>query len=190
MELYGFSGKMGTGKNYIAEKVFSPLLPKKNTIVMAFADHFKVDACAKLRLDYDKVFGEKDDETREKLQKMGTEEGRAKYGKNIWIDVMDTWIRVHQERGIERVIITDVRFLNEVEYVKSKGGKVFRIHAPKRNLERLSREAMGDAERIDALKKHVSETELDSYDDFDYIILNDPEYNAEEQLDIYLSAHT
>ena len=67
MEIYAFGGNLKTGKNYIAEKLFIPLLPFKNTLVMGFADHFKIDAINKENLKYEKVFGEKDDETAPKL---------------------------------------------------------------------------------------------------------------------------
>ena len=52
MEIFGFSGKIGSGKNYVSEKLFLPLLPYKQTLVMALADHFKVDACSKDNLAY------------------------------------------------------------------------------------------------------------------------------------------
>ena len=187
MELYGFSGKMGSGKNYVAEKLFWPKLPIKNTLVMAFSDHFKVDACVKNGLEYSKVFGEKDEETRIILQKMGTEEGRMRYGNNIWIDILDTWIKIYQERGIERIIIVDVRFPNEVEYIKNNGGKVIRIHSPKRNKKRLDYESKGNEERLEVINKHVSEISLDEYNNFDWLIMNDPDQKTEEQIDRFIS---
>ena len=87
---------------------------------MAFADHFKIDAINKQNLQYDKVFGEKDNETRKQLQYMGTENGRDKYGQDIWINTLDTWMKLYHERGIERFIITDLRFKNEYEYLKKQ----------------------------------------------------------------------
>lgn len=173
IELYGFSGKMGTGKNYIAEKLFLAMLPKKNTLVMALADHFKVECCSKDGIDYEKVFVTKDDETRHLLQKRGTEYGRDQYGENIWIETLETWIRVYHERGIDRFIITDLRFQNEVEWVKSLGGITFRINASERNVTRLQEEAGHDADRLKLIQSHPSEIGLDDYHNFDYVIDND-----------------
>jgi FMN phosphatase YigB (HAD superfamily) len=184
LELYGFSGKMGTGKNYIAEKLFKAMLPTKNTVILALADHFKVECCAKDGVDYNRVFGEKDGETRKLLQKRGTEEGRAVYGEDIWTRTLEIWIRRHHETGVERVIITDLRFPNEVEWVKSLGGMTFRINAAERNKTRLHQEAerMGAEsndpisleERVNMIAGHSSEVALDNHEEmFDFLIDND-----------------
>jgi len=165
MEIIAFAGNLKTGKNYVAEKLFIPQLPKKNTLVMGFADHFKVDSINKGDLKYEKVFGEKDEETRKKLQIMGTENGRDKYGQDIWINTLDTWMQIYNERGIERFIITDLRFKNEYEYLKSKNAKIIKIEAPNRQKNNLKNQ------NVDILN-HRSETELnDIY--FEYIINND-----------------
>jgi len=175
IEIYGFSGKMGTGKNYVAEKLFISMLPKKNFMIMALADHFKIECCGKDGIKYERVFVSKDDETRSLLQKRGTEEGRDVYGPDIWITILSYWIRLYTDRGVERFIITDLRFPNEVEWVKSMGGNTFRIEAPLRNFERLEQESEHDQTRLDVIKNHSSETSLDDYKNFDYIIRNDPE---------------
>ena len=83
MEIIGLLGHQGVGKNYISEKILPSLLEKKNYVVLAFADHFKIDCISKYNADYDKVYGEKDFETRKLLQKIGTEEGRNKFGYDI-----------------------------------------------------------------------------------------------------------
>lgn len=174
LELYGFSGKMGTGKNYIAEKLFKAMLPVKNTLVMALADHFKVECISKDGVAYHRVFGEKDQESRDMLQKRGTEEGRDVYGKEIWIKTLETWIRRHHETGLERVIITDLRYQNEVEWLKKMGGMTFRVVAPERNMTRLQEEAGDDTERMNQIANHNSEIELDNREDlFDFVIHND-----------------
>ena len=91
---------------------------QKNTLVISFADHFKVDSINKNNLSFDKVFNNKDDQTRKQLQLIGTENGRNKYGENIWINIIDTWMKIYNQRGIERFVITDLRFKNEYEYLK------------------------------------------------------------------------
>lgn len=175
IEIFGFSGKMGTGKNYIAEKLFISMLPHKNYMVMALADHFKIECCAKDGVPFENVFVKKTEETRRMLQKRGTEEGRDVYGENIWIDILNNWIRLYAERGIRRFIITDLRFPNEVEWVKSMNGYIFRIEAPLRNRSKLEEESGHDQERLDRIANHSSEISLDNYDNFDYVIRNDPE---------------
>lgn len=174
MRIYGFSGKLGTGKNYIAEKLFTSMMPKANTLVMALADQIKVECCVKDRVDFELAFHKKDEATRKLLQIRGTEEGRDKYGDDIWIRYLDTWIQVYEERGIERVIITDIRFPNELEWIRTKGGIAIRVEAPERNRDELMRESGGDSKIYEAISTHSSETGLDDKIlEFDYIINND-----------------
>lgn len=172
MQIYAFSGKIGSGKNFVSENIFLPLMPSQPTLVMALADHFKVDACSKDGIPYEKVFINKDEQTRKILQLRGTEEGRNKYGHDIWVRTLDTWMKVYEDRGIKRIIITDVRFKNEVDWVKNKGGKVFRIISPQRTHNRMMQEAT-TPEQYNSIKNHLSETDLDDYMNFDYIIHND-----------------
>jgi hypothetical protein len=103
---------------------------------------------------------------RELLQKMGTEAGREQIHPNIWVNALmkdytsitkrefhdDKWVR---EDNIiyPNWIITDVRFPNEVEAIKKRGGVVIRIN---REVER---------------DNHASEIMLDDYK-FDYVIEN------------------
>ena len=178
MEIYAFMGKQKVGKNYVAEKLFIPVLNKsnfKNTIVMAFADQLKVNAIIKENLPYEKAFGDKDLNTRKILQKLGTEEGRNKFGKDIWIRYLDTWIKIYQERGIERVIITDLRFENEYDYLKGKNAKIIKVIARNRQAKNLNINV--DEEIL----KHVSETESDGLK-YDYLINNDYNENIENDL--------
>ena len=175
MEVYGFIGNMGCGKNYIAEKVFLPKLKPKPTLVMAFADHFKVTAICFENLDYNKVFGEKDEHTRKKLQLLGTELGRDKYGNDIWLKVLYNWMKVYNERGIERFIITDVRFENETYMIKTLGGEIWRIQRPE----------------VGPVNNHISETELKDYAADRTLLnagtLNDLETLVKLRLDSYLA---
>ena len=178
MEIIGLMGHQGVGKNYIADLLLKNL-PTKNTIIIAFADHFKVDCICKHNCDYNKVFGEKDYETRRLLQKVGTEEGRNKFGENIWINVVETWIKLLNERGVNRFIISDVRFVNEAEWVKKMNGILIKIDAPKRFRIRLEKETNNNEELINQIKNHKSEIMIDEYKDYDILIKNDLDDNLE-----------
>ena len=178
MEIIGLMGHQGVGKNFIADLLFKNL-SKKNTIILAFADHFKVDCICKYNCDYNKVFGEKDYETRRLLQKVGTEDGRDKYGENIWINVIETWIKLLNERGIERFIISDVRFINEAVWIKKMNGIIIKINAPKRFKIRLEKETNNNKELIDKIKNHKSEIMIDRYEDYNILIKNDLNDNLE-----------
>ena len=80
IEIFGFSGLLGSGKNYVAESLFIPNLPQKPTLCMGFADHIKIDICTKRNVDYDLLFHSKDCNTRRLLQLEATENGRMVYG--------------------------------------------------------------------------------------------------------------
>lgn len=60
--------------------------------------------------------------TRFAMQTIGTEWGRSTIGDNIW-----TNIAISKAAGLGDVVITDVRFPNEVEAVKTAGGTVIKI---------------------------------------------------------------
>ena len=182
IEVIGFMGNIGTGKNYIAENIFLPKLVNKPTLVMAFADHFKINSICFSNLEFDKVFIKKDTTTRKKLQELGTEMGRNKYGDNIWIDIVYNWMKVYSNRGIKRFIITDVRFENEVKFIKELNGIVIKINAPDRNLYKLIQESDGDVSILNLLSNHSSETYIKNFTDYDYIINNTIGYNYDEDV--------
>lgn len=56
------------------------------------------------------------------LQLMGTEVGRNIFSKNIWIYSLEKRIQ-----DIENVVIPDVRFPNEINFIRLMGGKVIRV---------------------------------------------------------------
>jgi len=56
------------------------------------------------------------------LQLMGTEAGRDVFGKDIWVSTLEKRIS-----GIENVVISDVRFPNEIEFIRKMHGMVIRV---------------------------------------------------------------
>jgi hypothetical protein len=75
------------------------------------------------------------------LQKMGTEACRNGIADNIWIAALEKRIQ-----GYDDVVISDVRFPNEIDFVRSAGGVIVRVKR-------------GEDPSIEArAKMHVSET--------------------------------
>ena len=113
---------------------------------------------------------------RKLLQLLGTEAGRHIIHPNIWVNALfadynplgfDYKGSVDKEIKGSWVypnwIVTDVRFPNEANIIKDKGGIMIRINRS---------QFMIDGKVI--LKdEHASETGLDDYDKFDYVIDND-----------------
>lgn len=56
------------------------------------------------------------------LQKMGTEACRQNIADNIWIAALEKRIN-----GYEDVVIKDVRFPNEIDFIRSAGGIIVRV---------------------------------------------------------------
>jgi hypothetical protein len=87
-------------------------------------------------------------EARRLLQRMGTEVGRNLFGNDFWVTSLGDNVK-SRAAGNTLVLITDVRFENEVEFIKSElGGMV--IH-----LSRAAGNSLGDE-----AKKHASEQDL------------------------------
>jgi len=98
----------------------------------------------------------------------------------MWIRGLDMQIETFCKRSPKEVlvIICDVRFFNEAEYIKSKNGILFRIEAPLRTQSRYWKEAGGSLQIHQMISKHQSEIDLDKYK-FDHIINNDEEINID-----------
>ena len=176
MKIIGISGKMGCGKNYLAEKILYPYFKQKyNILIIGFGDLMKDELYARDKtLIYDELYDHKTFETRQKLQQYGTENGRDKYHEDIWVRGLDIQVETFSRRCGQNalIIICDIRFPNEYEYVKSKGGKNIRIEAPNRSIDRYFKEAVGNENKLEIIKNHRSEISLDNHI-FDYIIKND-----------------
>lgn len=98
-------------------------------------------------------------EIRQLLQRMGTEVGRGIYGESFWVDRVLAQIEPGQN-----YVITDVRFPNEVDAVRSVGGVVYRIYR----------------EGVNAVNGHISDTGVDDLE-IDGILLNDGDLADLEQ---------
>lgn len=66
-------------------------------------------------------------EIRRLLQVIGTEMGRQVLGENCWVDLVDRKIKAS---GNVNAVITDLRFPNEAQYVRSLNGKIVLIVRP------------------------------------------------------------
>ena len=89
------------------------------------------------------------------LQKFGTEACRNGIADNIWIAALEKRIA-----GYDDVVISDCRFPNEIDFIRSAGGVIIRVKR-------------GDDPSPEELSKlHISETAWNSYVP-DRTILND-----------------
>lgn len=117
---------------------------------------------------------------REFLQKLGTEAIRDGLHTNAWVnalfaDYKPARIELGAKAPIpseSNWIITDCRFPNEAEAIKSRGGIVIRVNREKNGLSVKSPTGVSyDARTGQITNIHPSETSLDTWE-FDYILNN------------------
>lgn len=121
------------------------------------------------------------------LQLMGTEVGRKVFHENLWIISL-----LNRARGYDNVVITDVRFKNEINTIRKDGGFVVRVkRGPEPDFYDTAFKANTTKEHkyvqeMNERKIHLSEWEWIGCD-FDYVIenegsLKDLEENVEKML--------
>ena len=137
--IIGVIGFIGSGKGTAADV----LVEKHGFVKLSFADAVK-DATAAIfgwqrsLLEGDTLesreFRETNDEwwanrfgfehfsPRLALQLMGTEAGRDVFHKDVWVYALERKMEMYQN-----VVIADVRFPNEIEWMRSKGGFAVRV---------------------------------------------------------------
>ncbi|WP_371671253.1 hypothetical protein OG985_28705 [Streptomyces sp. NBC_00289] len=165
--LIGFAGKARSGKDAAAQALLDAGWTRR-----AFADNVRAmlyamnpvlddssyrDGFTSLKYEVD-TYGWEEvkevfPEVRVYLQRLGTEGGRDNLGEDVWVDAL---FRDFESWG--PTVITDVRFPNEADAIRARGGLVVAI-------ERPDLTTVGEP-------GHVSENALAGYL-FDDVIRND-----------------
>ena len=157
--LLAFCGKAGSGKDLCCDIIEA----KYRFTKMGFADNLKL--IAKEVLGWS---GEKDERGRRLLQEFGT--ACVNYDELFWPKRLEN---NHAFQKAKRVVISDCRFPHEISWIKEQHGTVVRL--------------VGRGGLPGAAGKHISETALDDYNDFDHIIDNSGSMAAlTEQLDLFM----
>jgi hypothetical protein len=162
LELIGFSGYARSGKDTAAEALLGLGFRR-----MSFADKLRefvyvmnptvsfneITMFVKDIIDTYGWDGYKEtewaDPVRKILQVVGTDCARSLLGDNIWVEA------AFNNLPDGRYVFSDVRFKNEADAIKERGGRVIRIYR----------------EGVAAQSAHPSETALDGYA-FDDIVMN------------------
>jgi hypothetical protein len=98
----------------------------------------------------------------ETLQLVGTDLFRDNYDADIWVkSFFNEELKEKLNEG-KIIVIPDVRFINEADYIIEEGGYLIRLEG----------DPMGVRENSLRDLNHVSETNLDDYAKFDKIIYN------------------
>jgi len=181
--IIGVIGFIGSGKGTVADI----LVEKQGFVKLSFADAVK-DATAAIfgwqrsLLEGDTLesreFRETNDEWWSKrfgrdfsprlaLQLMGTEAGRNVFHKDVWVYALERKMEMYKN-----VVIADVRFPNEIEWMRSKGGFAVRVvrgmdpawydtaivaNKKAETHEQISRKSAAEDAMVDQHKIHYSE---------------------------------
>lgn len=160
-KVFLITGKSANGKGAFADALEEVLnLHNKTVMRIAYADYLKF-----ILQKYFHWNGEKDKRGRELLQRVGTNLIRAKH-PNYWVDTASNLIRAI-ESEFDYVIIDDVRFVNELECFTPDEAYTIRVERYNPDGSHYYNPLMTPEQLV-----HESETALDNYPSFDYIIEN------------------
>ncbi len=162
LEVVAISGKKGTGKDWYASQLLEE--NPAYTVIVAFTDTIK--QCLYGQGYEDVLLAEKPIDTRQLLIETGKAEKRA-HGDAFYARQLLALIKIYESRGIQRIIISDLRFQVELSMLCSQHDsgefslRLIRMEAPERNRLRIERESKGDVDRAAMLASDPSEVELD-----------------------------
>jgi len=193
MKVIGFTAKAGGGKDTAGMLITEALEEKGYTVTkLSFAKCLK-DICTMMfgwdreRLEHD--FDYKEGDTlddgspdpacqmlgktrRVVMQELGTEAMRNGLHKDIWIIALKLAIMRGDYDDYDYGLLTDCRFLNELQFVRDLDGTLIRLQRD------------GEQSTLTDQSQHASELEWEEWTEWDAEIVNriDPSLSVEENL--------
>lgn len=193
MQVIGFTAKVGGGKDTAGMLITQALEEKGYRVTkLSFAKPLK-DVCTMMfgwdreRLEHD--FDYKEGDTlddgspdpactalgmtrRVVMQKLGTEAMRNGLHSDIWIIALKLAIQRGEYDDYDYGLLTDCRFLNELQFVRDLDGTLIRV------------EREGEQSTLTDKTQHASELEWESWESWDAIVTNkiDSNLSKEENL--------
>jgi hypothetical protein len=162
VHVYGLSAKAKHGKDTLYE-IIKKLHPQ--VVRVAFADALKEEVAEACGVTVDFINQHKD-LFRPMLQWWGTEFRRQLNGNDYWIRRLEDKLSVLPEGTV--VFVTDTRFQNEAEFVRSGGGHILRLvrpgyvsdrgasHASEVELESISPDSLIVASTVEELQQEAT----------------------------------
>ena len=154
-KIFIISGKARSGKGEVS-KIISDYYKDKKSIIISFGHYIK--DYAKRVSDWN---GDEDTKPRELLQQLGIELIKNKIDDKLFIRRIKEDIEVFSY-FYDIIIVNDARLLDEIESLKSSYSDSIVIKVKNKNENNLTT----------SQKNHITETDLDNYKYFDYIIEN------------------
>lgn len=167
--IIGISGKARSGKDTFALMLTEELNKRYYPpfVMMAFANELKTRCQEAFDLSYEQLWGDDKEVLDKRYMKASEQYWTAReimqdYGAfyrtidgKFWVKNL---FKVIEEKEYTNVIITDVRYVNEADYIINNGGYVIRV----------DRDSKDDVHNM----QHPSEIELDNYKRFDFTVVN------------------
>ena len=136
MHLIGLTGRAGTGKDTIADF----LVETHGFVKLAFADPIKDGIKAMLGIGHDDIANRANKEAkldwlgcspRHAMQTLGTDWGREMIHPDIWLRITarrtQKIMAMPDTHHIQGIVISDVRFENEADWIRAMGGSIWHI---------------------------------------------------------------
>lgn len=166
MKLIAISGKINSGKDELSGKIFEYLNAQGIRYAhLKFAANLKLMASVLTGGDLEDQYS--DDGKEKMVDELGMSNGtlqqvlgtilREKLHPDIWIFPVLKFARDNPDTVC---VISDCRFQNEAKLIKEAGGVIIRLNRKNRNIGTRD-------------PNHISETDLDTYQNFDLVIDND-----------------
>jgi dephospho-CoA kinase len=157
MRIFLVAGKAGSGKGEVAKLIKEYYIYKlESCVITQFSKYLK--SFAKELTDWD---GNENTKPRSYLQQLGDtiRQKNPKYFVNNMIDDLSIY-----DGLTDNVVISDVKLPQEIEDIKLNFDNVYAIWVE----NQFSQSNLSVEEQ-----SHLTETALETYDDFDYILTND-----------------
>ena len=170
MRIFLIAGKSGSGKGEIAKLIKEYYIYKlENCVITEYSKPLK--NFAQELTDWD---GNQNTKPRGYLQELGDKIRNldSKYFTNYMLNNL----RIY-ETLTDNVIIDDVRFPSEIEEIKLNYDEVYAIYVE----NQFSKSYLSVEEQ-----SHKTETALETYDEFDYILANDEKESLKDKVFKYL----
>lgn len=166
IKLFLISGIAGSGKTKTSEYI-KKYYDKKDTIIISFGHYIK-DYVMRIS-NWD---GREDTKPRDLLQKIGIELIKNKIDKKLFINRIIEDIEIFSY-FYDIIIVNDVRLIDEIVSLKEKYKKSISIRITRDNY---------DNGLTNNQKKHITETNLNDFESFDYYIKNNGDDTIKYQL--------
>lgn len=162
-KIFIVAGKANSGKDTTCELIGNYIKLKGLRVVnLQFSSYIKMYA-----KEITGWNGSEDTKPRSLLQELGTDIIRKKISEDFFINRIIDDIKIYSYY-FDVITISDARFPKELDSIKNNFNNVYKINIKRPNFENNLNEVQ---------KAHETETALDNYNDYDYVLVNDGTIN-------------